>query len=230
MVRCALFLAVSVTSCNLAYPLGDYEGLERDAVRLLQQGTAQGSATRALTVTLPRAPTNGSALVLVTVSVNDGPTSVSGGAVGWVQQSRSSQHVVLTIWVGFVPPGATSPITVTWAPAPADAQLTAIVHCSEWSGLRAFGPKLPSAGNGGTITTAQLAVKEGAGLIVAAAAAHKEGTGPPANGFVPLDAIVRDDTQLVAAYRVMPPAATYSTSWTYPSPDGWDATILALGR
>jgi hypothetical protein len=197
---------------------------------LVQQTSATKSSTSSVTVTLPAAPRNGDALVLsVAVFASTGtPTfTVSGGGVAWSEKSKSSAHVVSTLWVGLGASSGTTSVTVTAS----SAQTIFIAHLSEWAGVSAFGSSQKSNGSGPP-ATASLGVPDGTALIYAAAASHAIDLAPPANGFVGLQTVASGDLQIEQAYRLSPPAGSYGTTWNEVSPSGnsWDAHILSFAR
>ena len=231
--------STAVAGCDLAYPLGDYQALDPDgatktdaaAAGLIQTATGQASDTREIVVALAKSATIGNALVLVAVSNETLPLSVSSAGVTWTAMSFSSKQVAVAIWAGFVPLGGSASVTVRWAASPALAQGTALAHLSEWRGLSALGPEVHASGTGGgPITTGSLLAKEGTVLLLAAAGGHTAGIGPPTNGFTALPSIALDDYRLDLAYVHAPPAGSYATSWTYPSTKGWEALLVSFTR
>jgi hypothetical protein len=227
----AALVITSIDGCSLAFPVDGYQTLDPDAraddVSLIQQFTAQGSATSTLTVTLPKTPGIGNALVLAAASVENTPESVSGGAATWKLQKGSKSHVPLAIWVGFVDSRPSTAITVTWI----GAQRTALAHVSEWRGPSAYGVADFNSGTaGGAITTKALTTGDRTALVFAAGAAHSAKIGPPNEGFSALPTVALDDTQLITAYLLAPSKALQVTSWSSDSTQSWEAIIVSLVR
>jgi hypothetical protein len=225
-------LCSAISACNLAYPLDGYQTLPREGgadaapVELIQQETAQGSATRAVTVSLPRPVTIGDALVLASASVEAVPTSVSGGGATWKQAKGSQAHVPLSVWIGFVNTAGTSAVTATWAAT----QTTALLHASEWKGATSAGPAQTTNGTATAITPAALPTDDDAVLVFAAAAAHQGRLGAPTEGFIALKANALNDTQLATAYLPRPAPGLHPTSWSYESTMSWEAIAAVLLR
>jgi hypothetical protein len=236
-----MFAVIAGTvACDLAYPLDRYETRTRedaasdgaaDGPGLLQTASSQGSNVRDLVVALPRSAAVGHALVLVAISNYTIPRSVSSAGVTWKAVSFSSKQVALALWVGFVPLGGSSTVTVTWPPEPEAIQTTALVHLTEWTGFAAPGTQVPNSGTGGgPIMTLPLSTNDGTVLLLAAAGGHTAGIGPPTGGFTALPSIMLADYRLDLAYVHAPKPGTYSTSWEYPSTRGWEALLVSFTR
>ncbi|MDB4936027.1 MAG: hypothetical protein JWP87_2999 [Labilithrix sp.] len=196
---------------------------------LVQQTTGTSSASTSVVLTLPAPPRNGDALVVTIVAFAAAtPTfTVSGGGVAWSQPTKSSVHVVTSVWAGLAASNGSASVTVT-ASAP---QETLIAHLSEWSGLAAIGSAQKTEGSNAAVS-GPLDVPDGTALVYASAAVHNEPFGAPTNGFVALTSVAAGKVQLLAAYRLSPPRGSYTTTWTEPAPmnNGWDAHIVSFSR
>jgi hypothetical protein len=230
-----VLLFVAMAGCELAYPIDEYQALDPHATAaaagLIQEATSQDSSARELVVALPKEATVGDALVLVAVTNDTVPISVTSPGVTWSARSFSSKQVATSMWTAFAPPGGSSTVTVRWPASPAPLQTTAIVHLSEWRGFTRFGSEVRSSGTGGgPIATGSLTTDADTVLLLAAAAGHTDGIGPAENGFAPVTSVTRFDYRLDLAFLHSPAPGPHSTRWTYPSTRGWEALLVSFAR
>ena len=240
-----------MSGCELAFPVDGYEARPLDAgpgdaggqgdgdvdvdaavPGLVQWTSVSGSDTTQLVVALPKSAAVGSALVLVAISDQTAPTSVTSAGVTWNVALASSKQVALAMWVGFVPLGGSSTVTVRWAASPARSQTTALAHLSEWNDFAAVGTKIASSGTGGVgpITTGTLTATDGTVMLLAAAGGHTQDIELPTSGFTPMPFITLADYRLDLAYVHAPSPRDYSTTWKYPSTRGWEALLVSFTR
>jgi hypothetical protein len=202
-------------------------GADAGGAVLVREGASTGTSTTTLTVALPTRPADGHALVLVVASNKDYPSGVAGGGIAsWINAAQAGAHVATEIWVGLGVSSATSDVTITW-PAP---QPAAVALLTEWAGLSALdSPGAAADGKTATPTVAPFAAQP-AQLLFAVAGTQSLAAGPT-NGFsaiTPATPASNGSVKVVAAYLKVGSAGMYGTSWTMPSPAGWDTTLVAL--
>ena len=182
---------------------------------LVREGANTASNTLSLTVTLPNAPADGHALILVVGSNGNYPTGVSGGgAASWVNAVQSGLHVA----------SATPDVTIRWGAK----QTTAAALLTEWAGLSALdSPGGTNQGSSATPSVPPFAAQPG--QLLFAAAGTQASTSTPTNGFTAIATPASSGSViLVGAYLRVDTASSHGTSWTMSPANGWDTMLVAL--
>jgi len=197
---------------------------------LIQQQSATAVTQSSITVNLPSAVLPGDALIVTIANDAVYAQSVAGGGItagGWTLAAQSCAHECSQVWYGLHSNGSSSSVVVTFSQS-ADIS----VNVSEYSGVTGVDKVVNANGASTSVSPGSLNLARKYDLIIEAAGIHGASiSGGPASGFTALAAGNNPAGYPLletAYFTTSTPTGTYSTTWTLPQSEAWDALAVAF--